>query len=112
MTKGRALLLGVLVLSGCGRTVTEDDCVKIKDNMREAWDAESTKAVADAKKSAADAPGPEKAAAVIKAEGEKLTADWMAECKKELMGRRVEQKEMDCLLKARSIAEINKCSAP
>ncbi len=111
MIKGRALLLGLL-LSGCGRTVTEDDCVKIKDNMRAAWDAESNKAVAEAKKGAGDGAGPEKAAAVIKAEGEKLTADWMAECKKELMGRRVEPREMDCLLKARTIAEINKCSAP
>jgi len=111
MTKGWALLIG-LVLSGCGRTVTEDDCVKIKDNMHAAWAAESDKAIAEARKGDPEAPGPEKAAAVIKAEGEKLTIDWMAECKQELMGRRVEPKEMDCLLKATSIAQINKCSAP
>ncbi|MFT3771307.1 MAG: hypothetical protein QM820_38315 [Minicystis sp.] len=102
--KGRALLLGLL-LSGCGRTVSEDDCLKVKENMREAWAAES-------KKAATEGPGAEKAAAVVRAEGEKLVGDWMAECKKELMGRRVDPKEMDCLLKAKTIAQINKCSAP
>jgi hypothetical protein len=89
---------------GCGRTVTEDDCVKIRDNMREAWTAESKKAAP------ADSAGVEKAQGVIKAEGEKLTTDWMAECKKELQGRRVEPREIDCLLAAKSIAQINKCS--
>lgn len=104
--KGRvAAMLSFVLLAGCGRTVTEDDCNKIKDNMREAWATES-------KKASTDGPGAEKAAGVIRTEGEKLTVDWMAECKKELMGRRVDPKEMDCLLKARSIAQINKCSAP
>ena len=100
-----AVLLALLLLSGCGRTVTEADCNKIKDNMREAWSAE-------AKRAKGDGPGAEKAEAVIKSEGDRLTVDWMAECKKELMGRRVEPKEMDCILGARTIAEINKCSAP
>lgn len=98
-------LLFVLLLPACGRTVSQADCEKIKENMREAWADES-------KKAAADAPSSEKAQAVIKAEGEKLCADWMAECKKELMGRRVDQKEMDCLLEAKTIAEINKCASP
>ena len=101
----KGLVLLCLLLSGCGRTVTADDCNKIKDNMREAWAAES-------KKAATDGPGSDKAAAVVKTEGEKLTVDWMSECKKELMGRRVDPKEMDCLLSAKTIAQINKCSAP
>lgn len=96
------LFVTLLSLSACGRTVTEADCVKIKDNMREAWTAES-------KKASTDGPGAEKAAAVIRAEGERLVTDWMSECKRELMGRRVEPKEMDCLLKAKTIAQINKC---
>jgi hypothetical protein len=91
---------------GCGRTVTEEDCVKIRDNMREAWALESKKAAP------ADPAGAEKAASVIKTEGEKLTNDWMAECKKELQGRRVEPKEIECLLGAKSLAQINKCSEP
>lgn len=102
--KGRVLLFGLLA-AGCGRTVSADDCLKIRENMHEAW-------VSESKKGATDGPGAEKASAVVKAEGEKLAGDWMAECKKELMGRRVDPKEMDCLLKARTIAQINKCSEP
>jgi hypothetical protein len=105
--KGRALGMLMLAswLTACGQTVSEDDCVKIKENMREAWSAES-------KKAAGEGPAADKAAGVIKSEGEKLVTDWMAECKKELMGRRVDPKEMACLLKAKSIAAINKCSEP
>ena len=98
-------LCGLLVaVAGCGRTVTEADCTHIKDNMRDAWAAESKKAAP------AEGAGAEKAAAVIRTEGEKLVTDWMAECKKELMGRRVEPKEMDCLLQAKTLGAINKCS--
>jgi hypothetical protein len=105
---GRALglwLLCVTACTACGQTVSEDDCVKIKENMREAWAAES-------KKAAGEGAGVEKASAVIKSEGEKLVTDWMVECKKELMGRRVDPKEMDCLLKAKTLTGINKCSTP
>ena len=102
---GFVLLLTTPFLPACGRTVSKDDCVRIKDNMRDAWAAE-------AKKAAGDGAGAEKASAVIKTQGEKLVSDWMAECDQELMGRRVDPKEMDCLLKAKTIAEINKCSEP
>jgi hypothetical protein len=102
----RWALLGLLLVASCGRTVTEEDCTHIKDNMRAAWDAECKKATP------ADGAGAEKAAAVVKAEGERLASDWMAECKKELMGRRVEPKEMDCLLQAKSLGAIGKCSEP
>jgi hypothetical protein len=89
---------------GCGKTITDDDCKKITDNMREVWAAEAKKAAP------ADGAGTEKAAGVIRTEGDKLTADWSAECKKELLGRRVDPKEMDCLLKAKSIEQITKCA--
>src|SRR5271166_545197 len=94
----------MVALAGCGRTVTEDDCTRVKDNMREAWSAEAKKATP------ADPAGAEKASAVVRAEGERLVTDWMTECKNELMGRRVEPKEMDCLLQAKTLAAINKCS--
>jgi hypothetical protein len=99
------LLLSVVVLAGCGRTVSADDCLKIRQNMHDAW-------VTESKKAASDGPGADKANAAVKAEGEKLVDDWMVECKKELMGRRVDTKEMDCLLRAKTIAQINKCSEP
>ncbi len=98
------VVCGVLVATaGCGRTVTVDDCTHIKDNMREAWATEARKA------SPADGPAADKAAAVVKTEGDKLVNDWMAECKRELMGRRVEPKEMDCLLQAKTLGDIGKC---
>ena len=104
--KGWAVCGLVVATAGCARTVTVDDCAHVKDNMREAWTAEAKKAAP------ADGPTAEKAAAVVKAEGEKLANDWMGECKKELMGRRVEPKEMDCLLGAKTLGDISKCSEP
>lgn len=102
--KGRALVLALL-LAGCGRTVTGEDCVKIRENMREAWGVEL-------KKAADQGPGAEKAQAVIMAEGERLASDWMSECKTELMGKRVDAKEMECLLRARTVGDIKKCKEP
>jgi hypothetical protein len=102
----------LVAAAGCGRTVTEDDCVKIKDNMRDAWAAEAKKA-APADTAGADkasAAVNEKASAVVKSEGERLSTDWMTECRKDLIGRRAESKEMDCLLRAKTIAAITKCS--
>ena len=99
-------LLGVLAVASCGRTVTEDDCTRIKDNMREAW-AEECK-----KNAPTEGAGTEKAAAVMKAEEERLANDWMGECRKELMGRRVEPKEMDCMLQAKTLVSIGKCGEP
>src|SRR5437868_6699072 len=95
---GRARSLSLLLLAvggglaaaGCGHTVTEGDCAQIQKNMREAWDAE-------AKKAAPDGPGGEKASAVVKAEGERLAADWTAECRKDLVNRRVDPAQMSCL---------------
>jgi hypothetical protein len=110
MKAGALFIVVLFAAAGCGRSVTEDDCVKIKDNMREAWAAEAKKAAP------ADTAGPEaaarneKASAVVKSEGDRLVNDWMAECRKDLIGRRAEPKEMDCLLHAKTIAQITKCS--
>ena len=86
-----SLLAASTAMVGCGKTITDDDCKKITDNMREVWAAEAKKATP-----AEGSAGADKAAGVIKDEGDKLTADWSAECKKELLGRRVDPKEMDC----------------
>ncbi len=99
-----AALLCAPCAAGCGRAVTEEDCAHIKDNMREAWSAEAKKATPT------DPTGAEKASAVVRAEGERLANDWAAECKNELLGRRVEPKEMDCLLSAKTLGAISKCS--
>lgn len=102
-TMRRWLVLALFVTAGCGRTVTDEDCKKIGDNMHSVW-------LTEAQKVAPDGPGAEKATAVIRSEGDKLQADWTAQCKKELMGRRVDPKEIDCLLSATTIDEMNRCS--
>ena len=84
--------------------MTEDDCQKVAAHMRRVWDTEAKKAAP------ADGEAAPRAAAVIKAEGERLVNDWSIECKKELMGRRIDGKELDCLLGAESIEQINKCA--
>jgi hypothetical protein len=98
--------VSLLWLGGCNTTLSEEHCRKIADNLREAWQTESQKAAA------AEGVKSDRATAVINAEGDKLVADWSSECKKELEGRRVDPKEVDCLLQARTIEQINKCSEP
>src|SRR4051812_32082097 len=100
-----ACAAALVALAGCGKTLTEDDCKRIADNMREVWQAESQKAAV------ADGASSDKAAAVIKTEGDKLVGDWSGECKKDLSGKRVDPREVDCLLSAKTIAQINKCSS-
>jgi hypothetical protein len=102
----RALLLGLFAVAavGCGKTVTEEDCRKVGENMRTVWMAEAKKAAPE------DPAGAEKAQAVIQAEAQKLVSDWSAECKKELAGRRVDSKELGCLYAAKTIADVNRCA--
>jgi hypothetical protein len=94
--------------------VTEADCTDIKENMHAAWSAEAKKvapvSLVDTPRPPADPASADRAGAVIRAEGDRLVNDWMSECKKELMGRRVEPKEMDCLLHAKTIDAITKCT--
>ena len=101
-----ALFLLAALSAGCGKTVTDDDCRKVGENMLQIWQSESAKAAST------DGADSEKARNVIKSEGDKLVADWSTECKKELLGRRVDAKEIDCLLLAKSIEHVNKCAEP
>ena len=98
------LIVAFSALTGCGRTMTDEDCRKVADNMLHVWQTEAKKTAPDA------GPGVEKAAAVIRSEGDKLVGDWSAECRKELVDRRVDPRELDCLLSAKSIDQINKCA--
>lgn len=109
---GRALrlvsvlsLAALLTPAGCGHhTVTEDDCRKIADHLREAWAAE-TKGV-----SPGESPTGAKAAAVVKSEGEKLVGGWSAECRDRLIGTPADTREMKCLLGAKTLPELRLCS--
>ena len=101
-----ALFLLAASTAGCGKTVTDEDCRKVGENMLQVWQTESAKAAST------DGADSEKARNVIKSEGDKLVADWSTECKKELLGRRADPKEIACLLGAKSIEQVNKCAEP
>ena len=91
------------LVAGCDRTVTKDDCDRVGTHMRKVWDAEAR---ATAPKSE---PANEKSVTVIKSEGDRMSRDWTEQCKKELEGQRVDDRELDCLLGATTIAGIQEC---
>jgi hypothetical protein len=100
-----ALALPCLVLfaGGCDRTVSKDDCDAVGAHMRKVWDAEA--------RAAAPSEGAvqEKAVSVIRSEGDRMSRDWTDQCKKELQGQRVDERELECLLAAPTIAAIQEC---
>jgi len=98
-----ASVFSALAVAGCGRKVSDGDCRKVADHLGEVWAAE-------AKKEETDGPGKEKAADVIRQEGERLSREWLDECKKDIVGKRVEDKELTCLLASKTMADIQKCS--
>jgi hypothetical protein len=89
--------------AGCGRKLSDGDCRRVADHLGEVWAAE-------AKKEEAEGPGKEKAAEVIRQEGERLAREWVDDCKKDMVGKRVEEKELGCLLAAATMADIQKCA--
>lgn len=101
-----AALLLPAALSGCSKTVTEEDCRAVANNLRDAWRAET-------KDVSREGPTADKAAGVIKSEGDKLAADWVSECRSKLLGQDVDKDEFQCLLRGKTLADIRKCaSAP
>lgn len=90
--------------AGCGRKLSDNDCRNVADHLADVWTAE-------AKKEQTDGPGKEKAQDVIRQEGERLKQDWTEDCKKELVGKRFDEKEMACLLATKTMADIQKCTA-
>lgn len=99
------MLLGLPLLSGaaCDRTVGKEDCDKVGAHMRKVWDAEARAAAPVGE------PANEKAVSVIRSEGERMSREWTDQCKKELEGQRVDDREIDCLLGAPTIAAIQEC---
>jgi hypothetical protein len=96
------------VLAGCGRTMTEADCERIGNHMREVWDADvkSTKPEGGER----DPKMSDLADVVIRNHREKIGSEWMNQCRRELEGRRVDEREIDCVMKAPTIAEVQACA--
>ncbi|MGK4004143.1 hypothetical protein WMF31_16035 [Sorangium sp. So ce1036] len=104
-----ALLLGVagaLLCAGCGRTLSEDDCRRVGEAMRAAWEAEMKRV------GPADAGSSGHASVVLRSEGERLSSEWTSDCKRELAGSEVDPGELDCLRRAKTLDGIRQCAAP
>jgi hypothetical protein len=97
-------VFGLVVLPACTRKVTEDDCRKVGENVREAW-ARETKDV-----KAPEGPNTEKATGIIKSEGEKLASGWAQVCRSKLLGQPASSEEMNCLLGKKTLAELRRCA--
>lgn len=107
MRRGAAVfsLFAVLATAtaACDRTVKKDDCERVGTHMRKVWDGEARGAAPK------DEPANDKAVAVIKSEGDRMSRDWTEQCKKELEGQRVDDGELECLLAAQTIAAVQEC---
>jgi hypothetical protein len=88
--------------------MTDDDCRRVGESLQRAWRDEVQKATPEGGNGQASA----KAAGVVRSEEERLVSDWAAECKRDLVGKRVDEKELACLLGAKSLEQIGKCSEP
>lgn len=89
---------------GCGRTMTQSDCERIGGHLREVWDN-------DVKATAANASDDSEVGLVIvKSHRGKIGEEWMNQCRRELEGRRVDKKELDCVMKASTIADVQACA--
>ncbi|MFO0555420.1 MAG: hypothetical protein U0271_43990 [Polyangiaceae bacterium] len=103
-----AVPLGLAVfLPGCeGKKMTQADCERVGKHMREIWDDEVA-----ATAPSEDRERSERAKNAIRIEGERITNDWLAQCRRDIEGRRVDQKEIDCILSAKTIAALESCAA-
>ena len=101
-----ATLVFGLAVTGCGKKVTEADCVRVGEHLRVVWQGELARATPESGATS------ERGALVAGAEGEKIAGAWTTQCKREVEGRRFDQAELDCLLAAKSIGDVGACAGP
>jgi hypothetical protein len=104
MTRRALGALLLLVVTGCGKTMNDEDCRRLGAGLRDVWVAEAARAALS------NGTTNDKARGVMASQADKLVADWSAGCKKELEGRKVNAKEVDCLFKAKTIADVGQCA--
>lgn len=97
------LLLG-LGAAACGKTMTKEECERVGTHMRQVWDTETEAAAPPGARSV-------RAANAIKSEGDKMQAEWKTLCERDLEGRKVDEQEVECMLGAKTVAEIQLCGA-
>ncbi len=103
--RGAALLVCLLAPVGCGKTMTDADCDRVGKHMRSVWDAEATATAPETTPQST-----ERARLVLKGEGDRMQAEWTAECRRELEGRKVDGQEVECILAAKTIDQIQACA--
>ena len=89
--------------TGCARDVTEADCKAVGGHLHELWTAE-------AKYPEAASPSAEKAVAVVKSEGQRLEESFIADCKRDLVGKPRASGEFSCLSHAKTLADVRTCA--
>jgi hypothetical protein len=99
-------VLSLLFLSSCGKTMTDAECERVGKHMRAVWDADVDASAPEVKPA-----DNERAKLVIKGEGDRLEREWMAQCRRDLEGRQVDPKEVACILRGKTIADIQACGA-
>jgi hypothetical protein len=102
-----AFFVAALTASACGRRMTQSDCERIGTHLREIWDAD----VAAAAPRSEDERPSELADLVIKSHRERISNEWMNQCRRELEGRPVDDKEIECILSAKAIADVQACAS-
>jgi hypothetical protein len=102
-TRLAVLALASFGLAACGQTMTGAECEKVGTHLRSVWDTEAATSLPS------EIPKSDRAQNAIKAEGEKMQQDWLAQCKRELEGRKVDPRELECLLAAKTIEAIQQC---
>lgn len=88
---------------GCGKTMTKEECSAAGDHISKVWTTEAELSAPD------KGPRSERAMTAIKVEGERMRTEWMALCERELEGRKVDEQEVECLLRAKTVAAIQSC---
>jgi len=99
----RLLVVGVvaLALTGCGkRTLSEQDCEAVRDQLEAAWMADGNQAASAAKT--------EEFKRFVKDEAQRIGERWMAQCRP-MVGQQVDSGEYECLLDAKTIDEVMGC---
>lgn len=82
--------------------MSESDCERIGNHLREVWDAD-VKAMTTEEAS-------EVGMVIVKNHRGKIGDEWMNQCRRELEGRRVDKSELDCVMKASTIADVQACA--
>jgi len=96
------LLTMLVAVGGCdSRTLSESDCVSIKERLQRAWHRD---AVAAVRLSDRDGLGQ-----FVRDEGARIGTSWMGVCRP-LVGRPISSAQLACLAKADTIDDVYECA--